>query len=359
MFWQPVQRASDLAPGRTKPIRIMGEDFTLYRGEGGEPHLLPFRCAHRGTQLSTGWVEGDNLRCFYHGWTYGPDGQCIDQPAEPEPFSSRIKLRGYPVKEYLGLIFAYLGDGAPPPFPFLLDFEETDYPRDVSALVWPCNYFTQLDNAVDPSHTSITHWQFDRPLMKAVIAQEVECGLLVKTVDGGVEKTPSYFHMPNAHEWGGPPRGGKAAWNYARGWRVPVDDFHHIRFGLEVVATHGDEARLRGEWREKSAVIANQVAESALRGDVGTRDLTLAEYPGPALTNIQDYIILVGLGRIAEKPNTEHPGGSDVGVLAMRKLWARELAALADGRSLTEWHRPERLWRDIEAQAELAGATGC
>ncbi|HEY3116082.1 MAG TPA: hypothetical protein VGK54_05020 [Chloroflexota bacterium] len=43
MFWQPVHRSSDLAPGRAIPLRIMGEDFTLYRGEGGAPEfpLLP------------------------------------------------------------------------------------------------------------------------------------------------------------------------------------------------------------------------------------------------------------------------------------------------------------------------------
>ncbi|HEY3116170.1 MAG TPA: Rieske 2Fe-2S domain-containing protein, partial [Chloroflexota bacterium] len=84
-FWQPVAVAADLPIGRAKPIRVMSEDFTLYRGESGQPHVLAFRCAHRGTQLSTGWVEGDSLRCFYHGWRYDPDGQCVEQPAEPEP----------------------------------------------------------------------------------------------------------------------------------------------------------------------------------------------------------------------------------------------------------------------------------
>ncbi|MBM2811214.1 MAG: hypothetical protein HW416_1973, partial [Chloroflexi bacterium] len=69
-FWHPVYLAKDLAPGRATPIHIMGEDFTLYRGETGTPHIVAFRCAHRGTQLSTGWVEGDEIRCFYHGWKY-------------------------------------------------------------------------------------------------------------------------------------------------------------------------------------------------------------------------------------------------------------------------------------------------
>src|SRR3954468_22573977 len=68
MFWQPVYRAQDLKPGLAMPIRLMSEDLTLYRGEGGTVHTLAFRCAHRLTQLSTGWIEGENIRCRYHGW---------------------------------------------------------------------------------------------------------------------------------------------------------------------------------------------------------------------------------------------------------------------------------------------------
>ncbi|HLY64456.1 MAG TPA: Rieske 2Fe-2S domain-containing protein, partial [Chloroflexota bacterium] len=64
LFWQPVYRSVDLAPGQAVPIAILGERFTLYRGEEGAPHLVAFRCAHRGTQLSTGWVEGDCIRCL-------------------------------------------------------------------------------------------------------------------------------------------------------------------------------------------------------------------------------------------------------------------------------------------------------
>ena len=78
-FWHPVHRADDLMPGQAKPIQIMSERFTLYRGEGGAPHVVGFRCAHRGTQLSAGWVEGDCIRCMYHGWLYDSTGQCVEQ----------------------------------------------------------------------------------------------------------------------------------------------------------------------------------------------------------------------------------------------------------------------------------------
>src|SRR5581483_12133900 len=123
-FWQPVYLSKELPAGRAKPVRILDTDLTLYRGEGGAVHAVAFRCAHRGTQLSTGWVEGDEIRCFYHGWKYDAMGQCTEQPAEPEPFCNRIRIRSYPVQEYLGLVFVYLGEGEPPELPRYPTFAE-------------------------------------------------------------------------------------------------------------------------------------------------------------------------------------------------------------------------------------------
>ena len=53
-FWHPIHRAEELRSGEAKPIEIMSERFTLYRGETGTPHVVGFRCPHRGTQLSAG-----------------------------------------------------------------------------------------------------------------------------------------------------------------------------------------------------------------------------------------------------------------------------------------------------------------
>src|SRR5688500_16288737 len=75
-FWHPVHRSQDLPAGRALPLKILNEDFTLYRGESGQVHAVAFRCAHRLTQLNTGWVEGEHIRCRYHGWTYDGTGQC-------------------------------------------------------------------------------------------------------------------------------------------------------------------------------------------------------------------------------------------------------------------------------------------
>jgi len=98
MFWHPVYLAQELKPAHPLPVKIMSEDFTLYRGESGKPYAVGFRCAHRGTQLSTGWVEGECIRCFYHGWKYDGTGQCVEQPAESAPFASKVQIRSYPTE---------------------------------------------------------------------------------------------------------------------------------------------------------------------------------------------------------------------------------------------------------------------
>src|SRR5688500_15334182 len=84
-FWQPVALSTSIGRGQARPLRVMGEDLTLYRGESGSAHLVGGRCAHRGTVLHTGWVQADDLRCMYHGWRYEPSGLCVEIPAEGKP----------------------------------------------------------------------------------------------------------------------------------------------------------------------------------------------------------------------------------------------------------------------------------
>src|SRR5262245_15535521 len=116
LFWQPVATSQSVKTGQARPLRVMGEDLTLYRGESGTAHLVAARCAHRLTLLHTGWVQGDEIRCIYHGCKYDGTGQCTEAPAEGAASAARIRIAGYPVHEYCGRIFAYLGEGVAPAF---------------------------------------------------------------------------------------------------------------------------------------------------------------------------------------------------------------------------------------------------
>ena len=75
--------------GRAPLARILlGLPVMLYRIEKGEAVALEDRCCHRNLPLSMGFIEGDNVRCGYHGLKFAPSGQCIEFPASRKSRSS-------------------------------------------------------------------------------------------------------------------------------------------------------------------------------------------------------------------------------------------------------------------------------
>src|SRR5262249_60496723 len=99
-FWQPVAVSHEVKPGEAKPLRVLSEDLTLYRGESGLAHLVAGRCAHRLTLLHTGWVQGEEIRCMYHGWKYDGAGQSTEAPAEGAASAAPIRIATYPRHAY-------------------------------------------------------------------------------------------------------------------------------------------------------------------------------------------------------------------------------------------------------------------
>ena len=44
-----------------------------------------------------------------------------------------------------------------------------------------------------------------------------------------------------------------------------------------------------------------------------------------------------------------HLGRSDISITMLRRLWTQELQAVAEGRPIRQWQRPERLWNTLSA----------
>jgi 5,5'-dehydrodivanillate O-demethylase oxygenase subunit len=349
MFWQPVFVSNELKTGCASPIRIMGENFTLYRGESGTPYVVDFRCAHRGTQLSVGWVEQDCIRCFYHGWKYDGTGQCVEQPAEESSFAKKVKIRGIPTQEYLGLIFAYFGTGSATPFPRYPELEE-EGELDVSSYLRHCNYFNTLENGVDQVHVPFTHaksnftkfglnWDIPK-----ITAEETSYGVaMYGTRSNGVARVNHYI-VPNILYIKGSPESAKEGWREAFAWRVPVDDVSHRSFNIALVHISGEAAlRFRERQRQQQEIIsklpsARQMATAALAGKINVHDIE----ERPDIVNIQDHVAQEGQGAIPDR-EAERLGRSDVAIILLRQIWQRELTALAEGKPLKEWSRLERL----------------
>jgi 5,5'-dehydrodivanillate O-demethylase len=347
MFWQPVYVGADLKPGRAVPIHILGEDFTLYRGEGGQPHLVEFRCAHRGTQLSTGWVEGDCIRCFYHGWKYDQTGQCVEQPAEDAGFAAKVRIKAYPTREYLGMIFGYFGEGEAPRFPTYSQLEEEGV-LEASSYVRACSYFNSIENNMDEVHIAFVHRDSAftetglNRFLPEITGEETDYGIIrFGSRPNGVKRV-AYLVMPNLIVFKGAPAPDRGEHEGAESfaWRVPIDDDIHRSFNLTLHHVSGEAAE---RYRERIANRprgneVNEIAERALRGEMHVDDIG----PRPDIVNIQDVVAQVGQGRIPER-SADHLGRSDVLIILLRKIFLRELQALADGRPSKAWIQPERL----------------
>ena len=167
-YWHPVALSSE-ATSIPRHVRILSEDLILFRDGSGRPGLVEPRCCHRGTTLYYGRVEDDGIRCPYHGWLFAADGVCLDQPCEPDRGRNRASCRQpwYPLQEYNGLLFAYMGPAdRQPVFPRYDIFEDL---RDDEEIVIidhfafggpseaPCNWFQTHENAMDPYHVFILH----------------------------------------------------------------------------------------------------------------------------------------------------------------------------------------------------------
>lgn len=357
-FWQPVLVGDELEIGRPKRIQVLNEYFTAYRGADGVARIVQDACPHRQTRLFLGWVEGDCIRCFYHGWKFGPDGRCVEQPAESEAFRHKVAIRAYPTREYLGLVFAYLGEGAAPDFPVM---PEIDIERDTvlyNRHPVPCNYFQRIENDMDELHLHFVHKVSTDEIglieFPDIDVTETEYGILrrgLRKENGHNVTRTAYWMMPNVLMTFTPGRPSRPQWMLHLAWRVPITDSEMCSFIVAANKGGGEGLKPRPETKPDPNFLTDEVLAGRLR----VQDID-PDYPG--LFNVQDNVALAGQGPMVDR-SKDRLGQSDKAVIFLRRMWARELKALAEGRAPKPWRRPARsFFTERSKEMELAGAIG-
>ena len=169
--WFIVAECSELDAGPLA-VRFFGQDFALYRGASGRVVLLDAYCAHMGTHLTASksaiivvdgkQIEGDSIRCPYHGWRYGPDGQLNDIPYHDGPCPKTVAVKSHTVREVMGCVMMWHDpEGGPPLFepPMLQEWD------DPAWVHWQLDHLDVLqvhgqelmDNMADVQHLGPTH----------------------------------------------------------------------------------------------------------------------------------------------------------------------------------------------------------
>ena len=343
-FWQPVGRVDDLPTGSARTVRVMGEDLTLYRGQSGKAFLVGGHCPHRLTLLANGWVDGDQIRCMYHGWKFDGSGQCTERPAERDPKPPYLRVVSYPVHEYAGLIFAYMGEGEAPPFelPRKSVFERPGALQFARLETWPCNWLQQVENSMDAVHVSFVHHWGKVGSFGAVVAatipelsyEETDAGIRQTAVRSASSTRVSDWTFPNNNHISHPTLELSDPWVDVGVWMTPVDDEHTMRFLIYSIPSTDPEtdARIR-EYFEKYSEYnpADHHDDLFVHGKLPEDKLV-------QLTSAQDYVAAVGQGAIVDRTR-ERLGRSDMGIALLRRLYWREMEAIEQGAAGKAWKR--------------------
>ena len=349
-FWQPVAVSRQLVAGKALPLKFFGEELTLYRGVSGQPYLIGGRCAHRRTLLHTGWVEGEEIRCIYHGWCYDGSGQCTARPAEDDHGVPPVKIASYPVREYAGMVFAWFDASPAPDF----DLPRKDAFERPGGLVfakperWPCNWLQMVENSLDAVHVSFVHQAgrlgtFGGAVTGAIPElryQETDAGIRQIATRSKTNVRISDWTFPNNNHISQPGMMKDDPWIDVGVWMVPHDDLSTTRFTVWAVPSSGAESDQRfTDYCRDHADYNAADHHDALFAGIYPDDLLMD------ITSAQDYVAQLGQGAIADRA-TEYLGKSDAGIVFLRRLFMRELDAIRAG-------RPTKTWQRLAQAAEL------
>ncbi len=113
-YWYAVELSKNLKKGKSTEVIFWKTSIALFRGEDGIVRALENRCAHRQLRLTTGVVDGNDLICQYHGWTYDEQGTCVKISHEigkgQKDKLPKIKIQSFPIQEKYGFIWLFPGD---------------------------------------------------------------------------------------------------------------------------------------------------------------------------------------------------------------------------------------------------------
>ncbi|WP_022719893.1 aromatic ring-hydroxylating dioxygenase subunit alpha [Rhodopseudomonas sp. B29] len=361
-YWQPAALVDELEGERPiKPVRLLGEDFVLFKDEQGRYGLIDRDCPHRGADLAFGRLEGGGLRCAFHGWLFDVDGKCLETPAEPagSNLCANIKQRSYPVVAKGGILWAYLGAGEPPAFPEIDCFVAPDTHVFAFKGLFECNWLQALEVGIDPAHASFLHRffededtshaygkqfrgasagsdlpmtkvlrEYDRPIINV---EHTEYGLrliALRQIDD--ERThvrvtnqlfPHGFVIPMSTEM------------TITQWHVPVDDNNCYWYAIFTSYTNPvDKLKMRDQ-RLELYELPEYKSRRNKRNDYGfdPHEQATSTYTGMGLDiNVHDQWAVESMGPIQDRTR-EHLGQSDKAIIQYRRLLRQEIAKAESG----------------------------
>jgi phenylpropionate dioxygenase-like ring-hydroxylating dioxygenase large terminal subunit len=334
-YWHPVALTSEVSE-TPKEIRILGEDLVIFKTSMQNIGLVHKACPHRRASMAYGKTEERGIRCCYHGWLFSPNGEILETPGEDPNSKPAIKLRetfklgAYPIIEFNGLVFSYLGPmNKVPEFPHYDAFEIPGNTSSPYRIDYNCNWIQVLDAIMDPVHTSFLHGQSSGIQFSEGFAEVGEIdfyekgiqylGCNSRRIDDNVWIRVNELILPNFTQAGAAfaADGTKSRYfgrsSFTR-WVVPIDDHHCVALAWANFGKRGDPIEYNnqeGFERIEAGEIANRTLEEKQKS------------PG-------DAEAAEGMGLIS-KHKGEHLMPTDRGVMIYRRRIRKLIKGLREG----------------------------
>ena len=323
-YWMPIAAVTEFDDKSIKPVRLMGEDLTLYKDLSGNFGLVDRHCPHRRADMSYGFVEQCGLRCNYHGWLFDESGKCTEQPYEdtaaPDArFKDKVRIKAYPVETRAGLIWAYLG---PQPAPLVPNWEPFTWKNGFVQIVFanvPCNWFQCQENSIDPLHFEWMHMNWSvrlrdqlgpySPKHLKLAFEEFDYGFVYKRIREGMSESDLMWTVGRVCLW---PNALFTGDHFE--WRVPIDD--HNTFSVTWTFDRVP--------KEQEPYVQERIP--AWHGPVMGPD---GQWISSHVMN-QDFVAWIGQGTVADR-GKEHLGLSDRGIILQRQRFLSDLERVARG----------------------------
>lgn len=355
-FWMPVLLEHEVPGPNETPVRIrvIGENFLLWRDGRGDLGLFEEYCMHRRVSLSLARCEGDGLRCIFHGWKFDVRGNVLETPNLPEmPGARKPRAPVYPARLGGGLLWVYLGpNDKQPDFP---DYEFMRMPKNHSCAfrqIWNVNFVQGLESNLDSSHIGILHnnfaffgerkeraplgvrdvvvWNDDRP---SIIVKDHEGGFFAAAIRN-VELNGELRRYARVHNYVMP--FGTFVPAPILALHVPIDDENTMSFGIFY-----DRKPIDVEFCRQNLELAPSIAETLsprVQRYLGTssngwfqdRSSMARSFSGLHNPSSEDLATISSMGPITDR-SKEATVGSDVAVSRMRSMLFKAARALEIG----------------------------
>lgn len=215
--WYVAAFAADVQPSQLLARRYLNRPVVLFRTATGQIGALEDRCSHRAMPLSAGHIDGEIVRCSYHGVEFDATGTCTTIPNQTR-IPCAANIRSYPVVEKDKLIWIWMGDPALADPETIIDSPEHNDPR----WSWrPYSFHVKadwqliIDNIMDLTHVPYIHANTIGGTPQQHFAAETK-------VDASNGHVHMHRRMPNSV----PPR----SYIDAGGFKGLVDRWQDVRF---------------------------------------------------------------------------------------------------------------------------------